>query len=63
MRIPRGPERRSSERRAGTERRYIERRDPLRASPGRRLLFPFGRRVAERRFAERRTIWPAPQAI
>jgi len=51
------------DRRAGAERRYIERRDPLRASPGRRILFPFGRRVAERRFSERRSNWPLPAAL
>ena len=62
MTIPRGPDRRAIERRTGIERRYEERRDPVRAAPGRRILFPFGRRVAERRFTERRTNWPEPQA-
>lgn len=61
--IERGPERRDSDRRSGVERRYAERRDPVRASPGRRFLFPFGRRVAERRFTERRSNWPTPTAL
>jgi hypothetical protein len=60
---PRGPERRSGwERRSGQERRFGERRDPERAAAGRRVLFPFDRRVAERRFLERRSLWPEPQA-
>ena len=55
----RGPERRSNiERRSGTDRRVADRRQPERAGPGRRVLFPFDRRVAERRFTERRTAWP-----
>ncbi|HEY1419076.1 MAG TPA: hypothetical protein VGG90_00015 [Candidatus Dormibacteraeota bacterium] len=58
---PRGPERRAGGRRAGVERRYAERRDPVRAAAGRRVLFPFDRRVAERRFLERRSDWPQPQ--
>jgi len=44
------------------ERRFGERRDPERAEPGRRVLYPFDRRVAERRFLERRTNWPETQA-
>ncbi len=60
---PRGPERRAGwERRAGQERRFAERRDPERAGAGRRVLFPFDRRIAERRFIERRTDWPEAQA-
>jgi len=60
---PRGPERRaSSDRRAGVERRFGERRDPERAVAGRRVVYPFDRRVAERRFLERRTNWPDAQA-
>ncbi|TME37172.1 MAG: hypothetical protein E6I61_15435 [Chloroflexi bacterium] len=60
---PRGPERRSGDdRRAGPERRFAERRDPERAGAGRRVLFPFDRRVAERRFLERRNEWPEGQA-
>lgn len=60
---PRGPERRSGEdRRTGLERRFAERRDPERAAAGRRVLFPFDRRVAERRFVERRANWPELQA-
>lgn len=58
---PRGPERRNGGRRSGAERRFAERRDPVRAAAGRRVLFPFDRRVAERRFLERRTDWPQPQ--
>ena len=55
----RGPERRAgSERRSGVDRRFGERRDPERAGAGRRVLFPFDRRVAERRFVERRSDWP-----
>ena len=56
--VPRGPERRDGGRRAGVERRYAERRDPERATAGRRVLFPFDRRIAERRMIERRTRWP-----
>jgi len=54
---PRGPERRAWDRRSGADRRFGERRDPARASANRRV-FPFDRRVAERRFLERRTDWP-----
>jgi hypothetical protein len=61
--VPRGPERRSDGRRSGVERRYAERRDPVRAAAGRRVLYPFDRRVAERRFVERRSDWPQPQAL
>ena len=60
--IQRGPERRTNgERRAGVERRFGERRNPERAGAGRRVAFPFDRRVAERRFAERRSDWPDTQ--
>jgi len=52
-----GPERRS-----GQDRRFGERRDPERATAGRRVLYPFDRRVAERRFLERRARWPEPLA-
>ncbi len=59
----RGPERRASwDRRTGQERRFAERRDPERAGAGRRVLFPFDRRIAERRFIERRSDWPEAQA-
>lgn len=59
----RGPERRGGvDRRVGVERRFAERRDPERAAAGRRVLFPFDRRVAERRFVERRNAWPELQA-
>ena len=59
----RGPERRAGvERRTGTERRYAERRAPERAGAGRRTINPFDRRVAERRFIERRGNWPEMQA-
>lgn len=44
------------------ERRFVERRDPERAVAGRRVVHPFDRRVAERRFLERRTNWPEAQA-
>lgn len=57
--VERGPERRQgAERRAGTDRRFAERRMPERAGAGRRVSFPFDRRVAERRFLERRSRWP-----
>jgi hypothetical protein len=57
----RGPERRSNiERRSGVDRRFAERRNPERAGAGRRVMFPFDRRVAERRFTERRSDWPEP---
>jgi hypothetical protein len=60
--IERGPERRSNgDRRTGMDRRFGERRNPERAGPGRRVLFPFDRRVAERRFTERRSDWPDTQ--
>jgi hypothetical protein len=52
-----GPERRS-----GQDRRFGERRDPERATAGRRILNPFDRRIAERRFLERRARWPEPLA-
>jgi hypothetical protein len=61
--VPRGPERRSdSDRRAWVERRFSERRDPVRAAAGRRGVFPFDRRIAERRMLERRENWPGQQA-
>lgn len=60
--IERGPERRTGvERRSGIDRRYVERRSPERAGAGRRVLFPFDRRIAERRFTERRSDWQEPQ--
>ncbi|HEV2415012.1 MAG TPA: hypothetical protein VGX27_09390 [Candidatus Dormibacteraeota bacterium] len=59
----RGPERRTGvERREGSDRRYGDRRAPERAGPGRRTIYPFDRRVAERRFIERRGDWPATKA-
>jgi hypothetical protein len=61
--VARGPERRANwDRRSGQDRRFVERRDPERAGAGRRVLYPFDRRVAERRFVERRELWPEPQA-
>lgn len=61
--LPRGPERRGeNDRRAWAERRYAERRDPQRATAGRRGIFPFDRRIAERRMLERRDNWPVSQA-
>jgi hypothetical protein len=56
--VPRGPERRADGRRSDIERRFAERRDPVRATAGRRVLFPFDRRIAERRTVERRESWP-----
>jgi hypothetical protein len=58
--VPRGSERRGDGRRSDVERRAGERRDPVRASAGRRTLFPFDRRIAERRALERRESWPEP---
>jgi hypothetical protein len=60
--VPRAAERRAGEsRRSDVERRFAERRDPVRATAGRRVLFPFDRRVAERRALERRESWPELQ--
>jgi len=56
--VPRGPERRAADRRAWVERRFAERRDPARADAGRRVLYPFDRRIAERRMVDRRADWP-----
>ena len=57
--IPRGSDRRlGPERRSGVDRRYGERRSSERAAANRRVLYPFDRRVAERRFLERRSRWP-----
>jgi hypothetical protein len=50
------------DRRTGLDRRFGDRRAPERAGAGRRILFPFDRRVAERRFLERRTDWPDAEA-
>lgn len=58
--VPRGAERRGDGRRSTVERRFGERRDPVRAAAGRRVLFPFDRRIAERRALERRESWPEP---
>jgi hypothetical protein len=59
----RGPERRAAfDRRSGQDRRFAERRDPERAGANRRMLFPFDRRIAERRFVERRSLWPEVEA-
>src|SRR5260370_5393587 len=51
--IPRAGDRRGPGRRAEARRRLVERRDPVRASAGRRVLFG-DRRMAERRGHERR---------
>ena len=60
--ISRGPDRRTGvDRRSGVDRRFGERRDPARAAANRRVTFPFDRRVAERRFLERRSDWPEAQ--
>lgn len=56
--VPRGAERRGELRRSEVERRFAERRDPVRAAAGRRVEFPFDRRIAERRALERRESWP-----
>ena len=45
----RGAERRRADRRSDSTRRVGERRDPVRASAGRRVYYPFDRRMAERR--------------
>jgi hypothetical protein len=58
--VPRGPERRAEGRRFIADRRVGERRDPVRASAGRRIVHPFDRRIAERRALERRESWPEP---
>ncbi len=58
LRMPRGAERRGDGRRSNVPRRMGERRDPIRAGTGRRVLFPFDRRSAERRRRERRESWP-----
>jgi 3-oxoadipate enol-lactonase len=58
LRTPRGAERRVSGRRSNVKRRFGERRNPVRAKTGRRVLFPFERRIAERRAHERRESWP-----
>src|SRR6202171_6090576 len=52
--IPRRAERRCDGRRSVVRRRFGERRSPLRESAGRRVLFPFDRRLAERRGLDRR---------
>jgi hypothetical protein len=56
--VQRGPERRGDGRRSEIERRFGERRDLVRATAGRRVLYPFDRRIAERRTLERRESWP-----
>jgi pimeloyl-ACP methyl ester carboxylesterase len=58
LRTPRGAERRAGGRRSNVKRRFGERRNPVRAKTGRRVLFPFERRIAERRAHERRESWP-----
>jgi hypothetical protein len=50
------------DRRSGLDRRFADRRDPERANANRRVLYPFDRRVAERRFVERRSLWPEVEA-
>lgn len=54
---PRLAERRTEWRRSEAERREGERREPVRATAGRRVLFAFDRRTAERRARERREAW------
>jgi 3-oxoadipate enol-lactonase len=55
--MPRAAERRGADRRSEVMRRLGERRDPVRASAGRRVHFPIDRRMAERRGHERRQAW------
>jgi pimeloyl-ACP methyl ester carboxylesterase len=57
LRMPRGGERRGAGRRSAATRREGERRDPVRAGAGRRILFPVDRRMTERRGHERRSSW------
>jgi pimeloyl-ACP methyl ester carboxylesterase len=57
LEMPLVGERRSAARRSDLTRRLGERRDPVRAEAGRRVLFPFDRRAAERRGHERRQAW------
>lgn len=54
LRTPRGSERRGGGRRSDVERRAGERRDLVRAIPGRRVLLSSDRRMAERRSVEGR---------
>jgi len=54
LEIARRGERRTRGRRTGVMRRHGERRDPVRAGAGRRVLFPVDRRTGERRSHERR---------
>jgi hypothetical protein len=54
LQMPRGGERRGAGRRSAVTRRAGERRDPVRAGAGRRVMFPSDRRMAERRGHERR---------
>jgi 3-oxoadipate enol-lactonase len=58
LRAARGAERRGGGRRSHVMRRFGERRDPVRSSVGRRVIFPFDRRTAERRGLDRRESWP-----
>jgi 3-oxoadipate enol-lactonase len=55
--VPRGTERRGPDRRSNLIRRRAERRNPVRASAGRRILVPYDRRMAERRGHDRRESW------
>ena len=55
--LPRAAERRNNDRRSTVTRRRAERRDPVRAGAGRRVLFPVDRRMTERRGHERRDSW------
>jgi pimeloyl-ACP methyl ester carboxylesterase len=55
----RGAERRGADRRSEVARRVGERRDPVRASPGRRAGIASDRRTAERRGHDRRASWRA----
>lgn len=55
--LPRAAERRGVDRRSNVMRRLAERRNPVRATAGRRVLVPSDRRMAERRGHERRESW------
>jgi pimeloyl-ACP methyl ester carboxylesterase len=55
--LPRAAERRGVDRRSNVIRRRAERRNPVRATAGRRVLVPSDRRMAERRGHERRQSW------
>ena len=55
--LPRAAERRGVDRRSNVIRRRAERRSPVRATAGRRVLVPSDRRMTERRGHDRRETW------